>query len=199
MARRLAGALLTLVGVSLLVFLVLRVIPGNQITASLGTESGVLTPEQLASLKSYYGLNQPLPLQYLDWLGNVFTGNLGVSLRSGQSVSAMTAASLPVTLELAFFSQLPEGSLLVYVNDRKVLQQDFRFYEKSSFFRSHPSTGWVRQSFRVPAGDAAIRLYVTPHGSAAVVRTFKGNFPGGASRRLDAKLTGDGDVTAQLN
>src|SRR6202040_1235791 len=84
MARRLAGALLTLVGVSLLVFLVLRVIPGNQITASLGTESGVLTPEQLASLKSYYGLNQPLPVQYFDWLGNVLTGNLGLSLRSGQ-------------------------------------------------------------------------------------------------------------------
>jgi peptide/nickel transport system permease protein len=101
MARRLAGALLTLVGVSLLVFLVLRVIPGNQITASLGTESGVLTPEQLASLQSYYGLNQPLPLQYLVWLANVCTGNLGLSLRSGQSVSAMTAASLPVTLELA--------------------------------------------------------------------------------------------------
>lgn len=101
MARRLAGALLTLVGVSLLVFFVLRVIPGNQITASLGTESGVLTPEQLASLRSYYGLNQPLPLQYFDWLANVFTGNLGLSLRSGQSVSAMTAASLPVTLELA--------------------------------------------------------------------------------------------------
>jgi peptide/nickel transport system permease protein len=101
MARRLAGALLTLVGVSLLVFFVLRVIPGNQITASLGTESGVLTPEQLASLRSYYGLNQPLPLQYLGWLANVCTGNLGLSLRSGQSVSAMTAASLPVTLELA--------------------------------------------------------------------------------------------------
>jgi len=104
MARRLAGALLTLVGVSLLVFFVLRVIPGNQITSSLGTESGVLTPEQLASLRSYYGLNQPLPLQYLDWLASVCTGNLGLSLRSGQSVSAMTAASLPVTLELALLA-----------------------------------------------------------------------------------------------
>ena len=104
MARRLAGALLTLVGVSLLVFLVLRVIPGNQITASLGTESGVLTPEQLASLQNYYGLNRPLPLQYLGWLANVVTGNLGLSIRSGQSVSAMTAAALPVTLELALLA-----------------------------------------------------------------------------------------------
>jgi serine/threonine protein kinase len=119
--------------------------------------------------------------------------------RGDQAGSSSGAEVKDATLELAFFSQLPEGSLLLYVNDRKALQQDFRFYEKGSFFRSHPSTGWVRQSFRVPAGDAVIRLYVTPHGSAAVVRTFKGNFPGGTSRRLDAKLTGDGDVTAQLN
>ena len=88
---------------------------------------------------------------------------------------------------------------MVYVNNRKVLQQAFRFYEKGGLFRSHPSTGWVRQSFRVPAGDAVIRLYVTPHGSAAVVRTLNGNFSGGSSRRLDAKLTGEGDVSAQLN
>lgn len=89
---------------SLLVFLVLRVIPGNQITASLGTESGVLTPEQVAALRSYYGLDQPLPLQYLSWLVNVCTGNLGVALRSGQSVSTMTRSALPVTLELALLA-----------------------------------------------------------------------------------------------
>ncbi len=89
---------------SLLVFIVLRVIPGNQITASLGTESGALTSEQLAALRSYYGLDQPLPLQYLSWLANVCTGNLGLALRSGQSVSAMTEAALPVTLELALLA-----------------------------------------------------------------------------------------------
>ena len=119
--------------------------------------------------------------------------------RSDQAGPSSAAEAKDGTLELAFFSQLPEGSLLLYVNDRKALQKDFRFYEKGSFFRSHPSTGWVHQSFPVPAGDAVIRLYVTPHGSAAVVRTLKGNFPGGTSRRLDVKLTGDGDVTAQLN
>jgi hypothetical protein len=119
--------------------------------------------------------------------------------RGDQAASAAPAEVKDATLELAFFSQLPEGSLLVYVNGRKVLQQDFRFYEKSSFFRSHPSTGWVRKTLNVPAGDADIRLYVTPHGSAAVVRTFKGNFAGGTSRRLDAKLTDGGDVAAQLN
>jgi len=119
--------------------------------------------------------------------------------RTDQAGPSAAAEAKEATLELAFFSQQPEGSLLVYVNGRKVLQEAFRFYEKGGLFRSHPSTGWVRQSFRVPAGDAVIRLYVTSHGSAAVVRTLNGNFPGGASRRLDAKLTADGDVTAQLN
>jgi serine/threonine protein kinase len=119
--------------------------------------------------------------------------------RSDQAGPSSAAEVKDATLELAFFSQLPEGSLLLYVNGRKVLQQAFRFYEKGGLFRSHPSTGWVRQSFRVPAGDAVIRLYVTPQGSAAVFRTLQGNLPGGTSRRLDAKLTGDGDVTAQLN
>jgi hypothetical protein len=119
--------------------------------------------------------------------------------RKDQAGPSPSAEVKDATLEVAFFSQLPEGSLMVVVNGSKVLQEAFRFYEKGGLFRSHPSTGWVRQSFHVPAGDAVIRLYVTPHGRAAVVRTLSGNFPGGASRRLDAKLTGDGDVAAQLN
>ena len=118
---------------------------------------------------------------------------------NNQPAQSPAAEVKDATLELAFFSELPEGSLLVYVNGQKVVQKEFRYYEKGGLFRSHATTGWVRQSFRVPPGDAVIRLYVTPHGSAAVVRTLKGNFPGGASRRLDVKLTDGGDVTAQLN
>jgi peptide/nickel transport system permease protein len=96
--------LLTLLGVSVIVFIVLHVIPGNQITASLGTETGVLTPEQLKALEHYYGIDRSLPAQYLSWIGSVLTGNLGYSLTSGQSVASLTAAALPVTLELAVFS-----------------------------------------------------------------------------------------------
>jgi tRNA A-37 threonylcarbamoyl transferase component Bud32 len=103
------------------------------------------------------------------------------------------------TLELGFFSKQPEGSLLIYVNGRKVLQEPFRFYEKAGLFRSRPTTGWVRRSFHLPAGNAEIRLYVTPRGSAAVVRTLAGPFAGGGTRRLDVQLDDDGQVTAQLN
>lgn len=105
-ARRIAGALFTLFGVSVAVFLMLRAIPGDQITAAYGVEAAALSEEQREALRSYYGLDQPLFLQYFTWLGAIFTGNLGYSMRSHQSVLDMTALSFPVTLELAVLSVL---------------------------------------------------------------------------------------------
>jgi peptide/nickel transport system permease protein len=109
--RRLAGSVLTLFGVAVLVFAVLRVIPGNQVEAALGTASGLLSKEGRAHLEAYYGLNHSLFHQFFSWLGQVLTGNLGVSIRSGQSVGAMTARALPVTIELAVLATLI-GSLV---------------------------------------------------------------------------------------
>jgi len=114
-------------------------------------------------------------------------------------VAAPSAEAKEATIELAFFSQLPEGSLMILVNGHKVLQESFRFYEKSGLFRSRPSTGWVRHSFHLAPGNVEIRVYVTPHDSAALVRNLAGNLPGGGSRRLDIQLTDSGQVSAQLN
>jgi len=105
-SRRIIEAGSTLLGVAVLVFVMLRVIPGDQITASLGTEAAALTPSQLAALRAYYGIDQPPVIQFFGWLGNVATGNLGVSERSGQAVLDMTVAALPVTLELAILATL---------------------------------------------------------------------------------------------
>ena len=102
--RRIAAAALTLLGVAIFVFVMLRAIPGNQITAGLGTEAAALTPAQKLSLEQYYGLDQPLFVQFFSWLGNLFTGNLGFSSRAQQSVLDLTLDSLPVTLELAVLS-----------------------------------------------------------------------------------------------
>ena len=102
--RRLATALATLLGVAVVVFVMLRAIPGNQITANLGTEAAALTPEQRASLEAYYGLDRPLVTQFFSWLGNLFTGNLGWSSRAQTSVLDLTLHALPVTLELAVLS-----------------------------------------------------------------------------------------------
>lgn len=104
MLRRILAALATLLGVAVFVFIMLRAIPGNQITAGLGTEAAALTPAQQQQLEAYYGLDQPLIVQFFSWLGNIFTGNLGFSARAQQSVLELTAQSLPVTIELAIFS-----------------------------------------------------------------------------------------------
>ena len=102
--RRGTQMVVTLFGVAVFVFVMLRAIPGNQITAGLGTEAAALTPAQRAALESYYGLDQPLVTQFFGWLGNIVTGNLGFSSRAQQSVLDMTMHALPVTLELALLS-----------------------------------------------------------------------------------------------
>ncbi|SEG90470.1 peptide/nickel transport system permease protein [Nonomuraea solani] len=102
--RRTAEILGTLFGVAVVVFVMLRAIPGDQITAGLGTEAAALTPAQQQALERYYGLDQPLVTQFFSWLGNMFTGNLGYSARAQQSVLDLTLQSLPVTVELAVLS-----------------------------------------------------------------------------------------------
>lgn len=104
--RRFVDGALTLFGVAVTVFVVLRAIPGNQITAGLGTEAAALTPGQKAALVDYYGLDRPLLTQFFSWLGNVLTGNLGFSSRAQRSVADLTIHSLPVTMELAVMSLL---------------------------------------------------------------------------------------------
>ncbi len=102
--RRLVEALGTLLGVAVLIFLLLRVLPGDEITARLGIEAGSLTEAQRAALEAYYQLDQPLWSQFFGWLGSVFQGNFGVSVISGRPVSEQLAAALPVTIQLAVMS-----------------------------------------------------------------------------------------------
>lgn len=104
--RRLGGATITLLGVAVLVFVILRLIPGDAITASLGTEAGALSPGQRAALEDYYGIGDPPVQQFFTWLGNVATGNLGIARQSGKPVSSLVADALPVTVELAVLSTL---------------------------------------------------------------------------------------------
>lgn len=92
-----------LLGISILVFLVIRLIPGSYVDVMLGTTADV-TPEQIEALNRSLGLDQPLPVQYILWLKNVLMGDLGTSLRSGNPVVAEIGAGLPVTLELTLLS-----------------------------------------------------------------------------------------------
>jgi peptide/nickel transport system permease protein len=100
LAWRLVGAIPTLLGVTVLTFLFIRLIPGDAIAARLGT-STALTPEQLASLRAYFGLDQPLYQQYWTWLASLLHGDFGYSIRTGRPVLVEIAERLPATLELA--------------------------------------------------------------------------------------------------
>ena len=100
LATRLLGAIPTLLGVSVLTFLFIRLIPGDAIAARLGT-STALSPEQLASLRAYFGLDQPLYQQYWTWLSSLLHGDFGYSIRTGRPVLVEITERLPATLELA--------------------------------------------------------------------------------------------------
>jgi peptide/nickel transport system permease protein len=111
LVRRLLEALVTLLGVALLVFIVMRVLPGDEITGRFGIESGALTDTQRQALQRYYGLDRPVVAQFFSWLGSVLTGNFGVSVTSGQPVRKLIVDALPVTIELAVLSSVI-GSLV---------------------------------------------------------------------------------------
>jgi peptide/nickel transport system permease protein len=105
-AQRLLTFPLILLGVSVLVFVTIRMIPGDAITAMLGTEAGLLTPEQRASLASYFGIDQPIATQYLRWLSGLLHGDFGVSVTYGKPVLAVIVERFPLTLELALLATL---------------------------------------------------------------------------------------------
>jgi peptide/nickel transport system permease protein len=98
---RLGLLLLGLIVASVLIFLTLRVLPGDIAQLIAGTNS---TPEQIDAIRERLGLNQPLPAQYLDWIGGIFRGDLGSSLLTGSSVAAELAEKSHVTVPLGIMS-----------------------------------------------------------------------------------------------
>jgi peptide/nickel transport system permease protein len=95
--RRVAQAVAALLGVTMIVFAALWMLPGGMQQAILGGRS---SPGQLDALHSDYGLGSPAVVRYLTWFGQVLRGNLGFSYVRNQSVSSVLASSLPRTLAL---------------------------------------------------------------------------------------------------
>ncbi|NYF15924.1 peptide/nickel transport system permease protein [Microbacterium sp. AK009] len=93
--------LLGLFVASALIFLTLRVLPGDVAQQIAGTNS---TPEQVAAIRENLGLNAPLWAQYTDWIGGVFRGDLGTSLYTGLTVTAELAEKARVTVPLGILS-----------------------------------------------------------------------------------------------
>lgn len=98
LARRLGYSLVVLVGVLVVVFAVVHLVPGDPVRIALGTR---YTPEAYEALRSASGLDRPLLAQFFAYLGNVATGDLGVSFRNGDPVAQVLVDRLPATVSLA--------------------------------------------------------------------------------------------------
>src|SRR5262247_4549322 len=90
---------LTLVGLTVLIFLMLRLIPGTVVEQMIGADA-VVSPAMVAELKRFFGLDQPWWVQYGRWLGQLAHGDLGTSWRTGKPVIHLIVERLPVTIEL---------------------------------------------------------------------------------------------------
>jgi peptide/nickel transport system permease protein len=93
----------TLLGMSILIFLLLRLLPGDIVDIIAGADPQADSAVR-EKLREAMGLADPIPIQYVRWLGDLLQGNPGTSLRSGQPVANLLMASLPVTVELAFLA-----------------------------------------------------------------------------------------------
>src|SRR5258708_33919186 len=98
-AIRLVSAITTLLGVVTLVFIVMRLVPGSIVDQILA--NGDSSEEVQRSLRAYFGLDRPIYVQYLQYLGSLLTGDLGVSWRARFPTLEMILYALPVTLQLA--------------------------------------------------------------------------------------------------
>ncbi|MFA9431590.1 ABC transporter permease [Egicoccus sp. AB-alg2] len=103
LALRVGQAALALFGVSIVVFALMHLVPGDPVRAALGTR---FTPELYEALVERSGLDQPLVVQYVDWIGRALVGDLGVSFRTGQPVTTMLAQRIPATALLAVGAML---------------------------------------------------------------------------------------------
>lgn len=96
--KRLLVAIPTLLIISIFVFSLQKLLPGDPILAMAGEERD---PATIEFLREKYRLNDPVPLQYVNWLGGVVTGDFGISLRTNQPVLELIGQKLPVTIQLA--------------------------------------------------------------------------------------------------
>ena len=96
--KRLLVAIPTLLIISIFVFSLQKLLPGDPVLAMAGEERD---PATIEFLREKYRLNDPVALQYLNWLGGVVTGDFGISLRTNQPVLELIGQKLPVTIQLA--------------------------------------------------------------------------------------------------
>jgi peptide/nickel transport system permease protein len=105
LATRLLALVPVLLGILTVVFVLIRLIPGDAVQLFLGTQVE-LTPEQMAELRRFFGVDKPLHVQYVDYLSRIVRGDLGVSLRTSRLVLDDILQRLPLSFQLATLALL---------------------------------------------------------------------------------------------
>src|SRR5262245_22960016 len=105
LARRALFALGTLFGVSLIIFVVLRILPGDPLVAILGVEGHAkMTPADREHIMHDLGLSDPLPVQYVHWLRDIASGKLGKSFFRGDTVAELILHRGPISAEIGILA-----------------------------------------------------------------------------------------------
>jgi peptide/nickel transport system permease protein len=101
--RRILLTIPAMIAMSVIVFFIIRIVPGDPVLVILGLRAN---PESIATLRAQLHLDDPLWVQYVDWFGNVLRGDLGYDYRTGESITHMLTTRLPVTLEVAILAMV---------------------------------------------------------------------------------------------
>lgn len=173
--RRLILIIPLLIGLSLLTFIIARVVPGDPVGLAAGPQA---TPEIKAALSREFGLDQPLPLQYITYMGNLLQGNWGQSLYSRRAVWDDLRTYFPATLELTLVAVvlatllgIPAGVLAAFYRNRL---PDHLSRVVALFFVSFPAF-WLAMIFQSIFG---LELDWFPIG-----------------KRFDVRVAAPGDIT----
>jgi peptide/nickel transport system permease protein len=120
LSRRVLSSVPILIGVSIVVFVTIKIIPGDPVASLLGPTS---TPEARAALTERLGLNDPLPVQYLSWVWHVLQGDLGQSIAKHTTVLPMVADAFTNTLILTAFAAVVAFTLGTFLGAIAALRQ----------------------------------------------------------------------------
>jgi peptide/nickel transport system permease protein len=120
--RRLLLLVPTLLGVTVVVFVLVRLVPGDAVTLQL--QDAKATPADEAALRAQLGLDRPLVVQYFDWLGNLLHGDLGHSFRSHQPITSELANRIPITFELGILALVIGAIIATIIGIIAAVRQD---------------------------------------------------------------------------
>jgi peptide/nickel transport system permease protein len=107
--RRLLLGIIVLLLVTIMIFILMRLLPGDPLLLYVGTEYGSKTADVLEKLRHEYGLDKPVVVQYINWIGGVVHGDMGRSIFYRQKVSTVLAQRIPVSLNIGICAFLISG------------------------------------------------------------------------------------------